>query len=223
VAARIRLLGRPAILDDAGGARAVRGHQAWALLARILLADRPLERRTLAAELFADADDPLGSLRWCLAALRKALDTSDVLIGDPIDPRLPPDVEIDLVRLKGAALPVEEMAPLLDGVEPRCSPEFATWLLVERARIATLIDGRIRHETVHALAVNDHQRAVRLAEMAVGRDVYDESAHVFLVKGLALGARQNADPSRNRRTRRRCARRGDRIAPAGRRRRPDGR
>ena len=58
----IRLIGKPAILADDGELRPVRGHQSWALLARILLAERPLSRRQLSAELFPSADDPLGAL-----------------------------------------------------------------------------------------------------------------------------------------------------------------
>ncbi len=76
---RIRLIGPPHI--SAGDRlRPVRGHQVWALLARVLLADRPLTRSELSSELFPDTADPLGSLRWCLATARRALDAADFLI-----------------------------------------------------------------------------------------------------------------------------------------------
>ncbi|WP_336802110.1 BTAD domain-containing putative transcriptional regulator [Kaistia sp. MMO-174] len=192
MAGRIRLLGRPAIFNEAGESQAVRGHQAWAVLARVVLAPRPLERRTLAAELFAESSDPLGALRWCLAALRKALDSADSLVGDPIELRLPPETEVDLWHLDRDTLPIADMEPLLAGTEPQSSPEFATWLLVERERIRAVIDGRIRRETMQALAVGDYARAIRLAETAVGRDGYDESAHILLVKALALAGRTEA-------------------------------
>jgi DNA-binding SARP family transcriptional activator len=55
------------VSEPAGGvrpARPPRGREAWALLAYLLLADRPPGRRHLAELLFADADDPLGVLRW---------------------------------------------------------------------------------------------------------------------------------------------------------------
>jgi hypothetical protein len=48
----IRLVGEPEIVDDDGVRRPLRGHQSWALLARIVLSDRPLSRRALSAELF---------------------------------------------------------------------------------------------------------------------------------------------------------------------------
>jgi DNA-binding SARP family transcriptional activator len=190
--ARIRLLGKPAILDEAGESQPVRGHQAWALLARVLLARRPLERRVLAAELFGESVDPLGSLRWCLAALRKALDASDCLVGDPVEARLPPGTSVDLWLLEEDALPAEDMQPLLGGIEPRCSAGFATWLLVERERLAAVASGRIRQATLRALALSEYEAAIRLAELAVGRDAYDESAHIFLAKALALAGRPEA-------------------------------
>jgi DNA-binding SARP family transcriptional activator len=83
---RVRLMGPPRIESSTGASRQVRGQKAWALLARILLADRPLTRRELSSELFPDADDPLGSLRWTLAALRKALGSAALLTGDPVEP-----------------------------------------------------------------------------------------------------------------------------------------
>lgn len=189
---RIKLLGKPAIVNEAGEIQIVRGHQAWALLARVILARRPLDRRMLAAELFADSVDPLGSLRWCLAALRKALSASDCLVGDPIELRLPPDTGVDLWLLDEDKLPVEDMQPLLSGTEPQCSAGFATWLLVERERLAAVMAGRIRQATMRALALCDYERSIHLAETAVSRDSYDESAHVLLVKALALAGRPEA-------------------------------
>lgn len=47
--------------------------KSWALLAVLLLADRPLTGRSLAALLFPDAADPLGALRWTLSQLRTGL------------------------------------------------------------------------------------------------------------------------------------------------------
>lgn len=70
-----------------------RGHQSWAVLARVLLSERPLHRRQLAAELFSDTADPLGALRWCLAALRLSLGR-ETLLGDLIEARLPPGTNV---------------------------------------------------------------------------------------------------------------------------------
>jgi DNA-binding SARP family transcriptional activator len=183
---QIRLLGRPAILNHDGAPRTVRGHQTWALLARILLSKHELGRRQLASELFPDTVDPLGSVRWCLASLRAALGSADALGSDPIRSNLPPGTEIDVMRLRTGELDPEATGTLLDGVDPRCSPEFATWLLVERERIAGEIDASIRKSAMHAMLVGSHERAIRLAELGVRRCPFEESAHVLLVKGLVL-------------------------------------
>ncbi|MFO1066943.1 MAG: BTAD domain-containing putative transcriptional regulator [Geminicoccaceae bacterium] len=188
----IRLLGDPVILDGSGQPQAVRGHQAWALLARVLLARRPLERRTLAAELFAETADPLGAVRWCLAALRKALDRGDCLLGDPVQANLPAEIDVDVLRLDAPDLDVEAAGPLLGTLEPRCSPEFATWLLVERTRLAGQLAARLRRDTLAALASGDNARAVRLAELAVRREPLDEGPHVLLVRALLQAGRPDA-------------------------------
>jgi DNA-binding SARP family transcriptional activator len=188
----IKLLGEPAILDENGESQPVRGHQAWALLARAPLARGPLDRRDLAAELFPETDDPLGALRWCLASLRKALNSSDYLRGDPIECNLPPDLHVDALRLDHDDFDIESAGTLLGSLEPRCGPGFSTWLLVERERIAGLVEARIRRETIRALSVEDHDRAVRLAELGVRRCPFDEGFHILLVRSLVLAGRHDA-------------------------------
>lgn len=189
---KISLLGEPAIVDDNGQTQPVRGYQAWATLARVLLARAPLDRRYLAAELFPETADPLGALRWCLASLRKSLNSSDCLRGDPIEANIPTDVDIDVLRTAHDDFDIEAAGPLLGSIEPRCSPEFATWLLVERERIAGVVEARIRQEAIRALSVEDHARALRLAELGVRRRPYDEAFHILLVRGLVLAGRYQA-------------------------------
>jgi DNA-binding SARP family transcriptional activator len=189
---RIRLLGEPAIVDGEGRHQPVRGHQAWALLARVLLTRTSLDRRTLAMELFPETADPLGALRWCLASLRKALDCRDCLGGDPIARDFPPEIDVDLWHLDDGDLDIADAGPLLGGIEPRCSPEFSTWLLVERERIAGLVEARLRQETIRAMAIADHDRAIRLAELAVRQGPFNESAHILLAKSLAQAGRHEA-------------------------------
>lgn len=189
---KIRLLGEPAIIDGSGVSQALRGYQSWALLARVILSSRPLDRRRLAIELFPETVDPLGSLRWCLAALRKALGVADCLSGDPVESNFPADFEIDVLRLDGSDFRVDEAGPLLGTLEPRCSQEFATWLLVERQRIAGVLEARIRQDTMRAISVEDFDSAIRLAELGVRGDPFGEGAHVLLVKSLALAGRHDA-------------------------------
>src|ERR1700738_4597405 len=85
----VRLLGKPAIERDGVLVQAPRGRKAWALLLYLILSERPPPRARLASLLFAEADDPLGALRWSLGELRRALDAPLILRGDPPTLRLP--------------------------------------------------------------------------------------------------------------------------------------
>lgn len=188
----VRLIGRPALIDADGTEHRVRGFQTWAVLARLILDDRPVLRRDLASELFADAADPLASLRWCLAELRKAFGSKTLFLGDPIAVDLPADTTVDLVELMAGRFDSNEAGELLASVEPRCSAEFETWLFVQRQRVASMIDEVIRREILDALAIGANQQALADAEILARRSPYDESAHVLLVKCLIATGRQEA-------------------------------
>ncbi len=189
---RIQLLGAPTIVDASGQQQTVRGHQCWALLARVLLTPQPLSRREVAEALFPETNDPLGSLRWCLASLRKSLQCTEALRGDPIQCGLPADTDVDVLHLSDVSLDAESAGGLLAGVEPRCSPEFSTWLLLERERVAGVIDARLRQEVQQAVAGGDSERAIRLAEIGVQRAPFDEGSHILLVQGLISARRFDA-------------------------------
>jgi tetratricopeptide (TPR) repeat protein len=170
----------------------VRGHKAWALLARILLSRSPLDRRALAAELFFDADDPLGALRWSLAALRKALGRSTLFAGDPLAADLPQDIELDVRMIRNRGFDAECAGTLLQGIELRNAQEFTTWLLVEREGVAANLAARIRDEVIGSIAVSEVDRAVRLSELLVHRAPFDESAHILLARSLVAAGRAEA-------------------------------
>jgi DNA-binding SARP family transcriptional activator len=119
-AVRVRLLGAPHIVSTRDVPQ-VRGFQVWAVLARVLLADRDLTRRELATELFPETSDPLGSLRWCLAAIRRALQAPDFLTGDPVRCHVPDHVSVDVLDLLAGRFEPAETGDLLEGVEPRSS------------------------------------------------------------------------------------------------------
>lgn len=188
----IRLLGIPEIIASDGRPCPVRGLQAWAVLARVLLSDRPLPRRQLAAELFPETVDPLGALRWCLAALRRALGP-EVLTGDPIIPNLPPRCRIDALSLDDDNFDPATAGELLQDSGPdACGAEFETWLLIERARLAARLDARLRRDTLDALARNDASKALRLAGHAASRQPFDEGVHVLLIRALVLSGNPEA-------------------------------
>jgi len=188
----VRLLGAPAIDGDDGTSIALRGQKAWAVLARLVLAERPVPRRELATELFPDTVDPLGSLRWCLAAIRKALGSAEAFAGDPVDHRLPPGTTVDVHEVLAGRVPEGPLGDLLDGVDPQAGPELATWLLVARQQLAARVDALLREQAIAALSRREHDRAITVAERLVRRDPYDEGGHVLLVRALAAAGREQA-------------------------------
>ncbi|MCY1126174.1 BTAD domain-containing putative transcriptional regulator [Frigidibacter sp. RF13] len=188
---RLNLIGKPAIIMDDGTLVRVPGHQPWAVLARLVLADRPLARRQIAGELFSDADDPLGALRWCLAALRKALGPR-TLRGDPIDLNLPEGTVVDVRSIDRAGFDLDEPAEFLQGVEPSSGAEFSTWLLVAREQIAGRLHQHLRRAAVEALARGNADLAMHQAERAIRLSPLDESGHILLVKALAMAGKSDA-------------------------------
>jgi DNA-binding SARP family transcriptional activator len=182
----VRLIGPPRIESSTGERRELRGQKPWAVLARVLLADRMLTRRELSGELFPDTVDPLGSLRWCLAELRRAFGCSEVFSGDPIRRDLPPSITVDVHALWDGVFDGQAVGELLEGVDPRCGPEFSTWLLVVRQQVASRVAALLREEIITALSRREFDRAIQLAELYVRRSPFDEGAHVLLVKSLIL-------------------------------------
>ena len=195
---RIRLLGPPAIEVD-GARRSPRGRKAWALLAYLLLAERPPSRKHLADLLFSDADDPLGALRWTLAELRRALGAKEGLGGDPVSLSFGADVEVDVTVLAtgfGDPAPLLGLTgDLLEGVNLANSPEFESWLLVERHRVSARLEARLREAAHGLLAVGRAGDAVAYASAAVASNPLEEGNHELLVRSLAM----SGDPAAARR------------------------
>ena len=93
----IHLLGRPAIVSEAQEVYRFRSRKSWALLAYLVLSERPASRAHLASLLFSEADDPLRALRWNLAEIRRALGPDGEVEGDPVTVAFSPDTVIDVV------------------------------------------------------------------------------------------------------------------------------
>lgn len=182
----------PRIERANGEVAEVRGRKSWALLARVLLSDRGLTRRELSAELFPEAEDPLGSLRWCLASLRKAIGCADALTGDPIDRELPDWATVDVYALRDGEIDIEHIGEFLEGIDPPCGPEFSTWLLVAHQQVAARIAACLRDATIKAISRDQAERSVELAELGARRSPYDEGAQVLLAKALVVAGHPEA-------------------------------
>jgi DNA-binding SARP family transcriptional activator len=189
----IRLLGGPEIERDGAVVDPPRGHKAWAVLAYLLLAERPVTRTQLAGLVFADADDPLRALRWTLAQLRRALAAPDTLAGDPIALGLPAGTTVDVLALDaGDPDPALARGELLEGIEPGAGPVFDAWLLVERRRWAGRCEAVLHDAALGALTAGAPLDGAALAQRVLAFDPYDESAHELLVRCLARAGEAGA-------------------------------
>lgn len=185
----IRMLGLPRVTSSEGENLPLRGLQSWAVLARVLLSDRPLSRRRLAEELFPETVDPLGALRWCLASLRRSLGPT-TMTGDPILANLPEGTAVDALSVNAPGFDVMAAGELLEDSGPEaCGAEFETWLMVERARLAGQVDARLRRDVLAALTEGNGERALQLARHEVRRQPYEEGAHIHLIRALILSGR----------------------------------
>ena len=101
---RIRLIGTPGFERDGKAIAGPRGHKSWAVVARLIRSPEPVSRRTLVDELFGDADDPMGALRWALAELRRRTGMPEAFSGNPVALGVHPDTVIDVVALASGSL-----------------------------------------------------------------------------------------------------------------------
>jgi DNA-binding SARP family transcriptional activator len=181
----IRLLGRPEIERDGAIVPPPRGHKAWAVLAYLVLAERPVPRAQLAGLIFGDAGDPLGALRWTLAQLRRAIGEPGTLSGDPLALGLPDDATVDVVALAaGDPDPALARGELLEGIDPESGAVFEAWLLVERRRLGGLCEAVLRDAAHAALAAGAPLDGAALVSRALALNAFDESAHELLVRCL---------------------------------------
>ena len=195
----IRLLGPPEIERDGVVVAPPRGHKAWAVLAYVVLAERPVARTRLAGLVFGDADDPRGALRWTLAQLRRALGVPGALHGNPLELELPAGTAVDALALaSGEPDPALVRGELLEGVDPGAGAEFDAWLLVERRRFAGVCEAVLRDAALGALAAGVPLDGAALASRALALNRFDDGAHELLVRCLAragevAAARDHAD------------------------------
>lgn len=197
MALAIHLLGAPSVEHDGRPVPRARGRKAWALLAYLVLADRPPSRRQLADLLFADADDPLGALRWNLAQLRRMLGERNPLSGDPVAITLSPVDLIDVgVLVRGAwrdALALPGLGrELLEGMDVGGSPAFDAWLVIQRRHLQAATEAVLREGVLATLSQGDPSAAAALAARLVEQNPLDEGYQELFVRALAAAGDRDA-------------------------------
>lgn len=188
----IRLLGPPA-LERGGATERLEGRKTWALLAYVLLESRPPTRRELVDRLWSDADDPLGAMRWALSQVRKALGAgAEIVERDArlvFEPREPISIDArELLDGRWDASNVDDLVrgDLLEGMDFSETDDFARWLHVQRARVASARAEAIRSSAT-LLARSEPTRALALAERGLLTQPYDNELHELIVEIHTLG------------------------------------
>ena len=193
----IQLLGTPQIRRDDSDPFSLRGQKAWGLLAYLALSEiRHPPREHLAELLFATAADPLGSLRWNLSELRRALGPEALRPGS-VELELPADGLLD-VEVLTRSTPQEALSlpglgrELLEGMDFTGSPAFETWLLLERGRLMGAAAAALREAALDRLAARMPAEAAPLARRLVELDPYDENFQELLIRSYAQAGDKRA-------------------------------
>ena len=199
----IQLLGSPQVFRDGAPVTRPRGHKPWAVLTYLSLAENGPTREVVAGMLFADADDPLGALRWTLSEIRRVLGSPDSARGDPVDLALPEGTTVDVdVLMRGSwqeALHLPGLGHrLLEGVNPTAGAAFELWLDNQQRHVATAAQGILHEAALATLAQGDAAAALDLASRLVELDPLDENTQALYVRCLArtgdvTGARRHVD------------------------------
>jgi tetratricopeptide (TPR) repeat protein len=74
---------------------------------------------------------------------------------------------------------------LLEGVELESCPEFESWLLVERHRVAAAMEARFHQQAVGLLAAGRAAEAIPFAAKAVGINPHEQGNQEVLIRSLA--------------------------------------
>ena len=191
----IRLFGKPQIERDGVLVAPPRGRKTWALLTYLLLCEGQPPRSRIASLLFAEADDPLGALRWSLADLRRTLGASVTATGDPLELRLPDDASVDVTALTA---PGDDMSfrrlegELLEGIAFPSSQVFESWLGMMRRHLDGANRALAHDEALARLAAGDTVLATELAAQLVSQDPLDQAGQELLIRCLARAGRRRA-------------------------------
>lgn len=191
VGVEVQLLGRPALRRDCEQPYRFRSQKSWALLAYLLLAERPATRSRLAELLFSETEDPLGALRWNLAEVRRGLGDGAVLEGDPVQLELPAGSSVDVHVVTRGAWPEVVGVPsvgdeLLEGITVRGASGFESWLATERQHLAAASEAVLHEAAQGLMARGSVAEAVRYARRAAAMSPYDESNRALLIRLLRM-------------------------------------
>jgi DNA-binding SARP family transcriptional activator len=183
----IQFLGRPRISRRVGETYRFRSQKSWAVLAYLILSERPPTRGQLASLLFADADDPGRALRWSLAEIRRAIGPEGVVDGDPVTLSFPAQTIVDVETvMRGSWTEAVTLpglgAELLEGLGIRGAAVFDTWLLGQQRHLAAASEAVLHEAALSSMSVGELERAVGYAIRAATMSPLDENHQALLIR-----------------------------------------
>ncbi len=194
----VHLLGEPRIEVDGTPIPGPRGRKVWAVLAFVILSERPPSRRTVAELLFSDADDPLAALRWTLSEIRKVAGWSaEELRGDPLTLALAEGHDVDLLEVLDASHGGTEpdvLGNLLGSLTFDGVPAFDFWLQAQQMHLACRQQTRLRDRVLADLATGRLDDAIRRSKRLVELDPLECRNQEALLRSFAAAGR--ADEAR---------------------------
>jgi DNA-binding SARP family transcriptional activator len=193
----IQLLGRPRLVRDGTDSYEFRSRKSWAVLAYLVLRERPPSRSQLAALLFCGADDPVRALRWSLSEIRRGLGDDGTVTGDPVRLRLSSAsfVDIDVVT-RGSwsdAVGLAELgSELLDGLVVRDAAAYDTWLLSQQRHVAAASEAILHEAALRSMSRGALDVAAGYAARAVAMNPLDENHQALLIRLYRLSGEDDA-------------------------------
>ncbi len=189
----VHLLGEPWIERDGEESAPPRGRKAWALLAYVILSERPPSRRAVAELLFSDANDPLATLRWTLSEIRRSTGWSTAEIGgDPLTITLEVVHTVDLIELvewSHGRIDHRVGGGLLGSLTFDALPAFDYWLRTQQMKIAHREQTQLRDDVLADLASGRLDEALRRARRLVELDPLECRNQEALLRSLVAAGR----------------------------------
>ena len=175
-----------------------------ALLAYLVLNERPQRREDLCQLLWEDTDDPKAALRWSLSRLRAALDEPqrprlianrsqveldrDNLLVDLLWVRERSGTEVQMLNTQALiGLAQQFHGELLEGLELTDAHEFSAWCIAQRES-ARLLHVQVLSTLIERVADTPEQ-ALGYARRLKRIEPYDEAVRAQLVRLLAAAGR----------------------------------
>lgn len=193
----IQLLGRPRLTRTSGDGYQFRSRKSWALLAYLIMAERPPTRRQLAALLFAGADDPVRALRWNLSEIRRGMGEGGSVDGDPVVLQLPVGTVVDIeVVIRGSWTDAVGLpglgADLLEGMTVQGAATFEIWLLSEQRHLAAASEAILHEAALGSMSRGAFDSAIGYAVRAAVMSPLDENHQALLIRLYRLAGDDDA-------------------------------